>query len=180
MLLEMACLLYFFGPAYAADVTPVLAKRLWPAFSRPVDGGRTFRGLPIFGSHKTWRGVITGSMAGVVVYELQASLHGLGLLRQLALIDYSANHVLPGLLMGFGALAGDMVKSFFKRRVGIPPGASWLGFDQLDFFLGASLFVSLVQPLPMLPWLAVLPIVFVSDVAACALGYWAGLKEAWL
>ncbi|MBI2963144.1 MAG: CDP-archaeol synthase [Deltaproteobacteria bacterium] len=178
MVVEMAAVLYFFGPAYAADVMPVLAKRWWPAFSRPVDGGRTFRGLPIFGSHKTWRGVVTGSAAGIVVYEMQAWLYGLGWLRDLAVVDYSANHLLPGILMAVGALAGDMVKSFFKRRIGIAPGASWLGFDQLDFFLGASLLVSAVQPLPLLPWLAVLPIVFAGDAAVCVLAYWVGLKDA--
>jgi CDP-2,3-bis-(O-geranylgeranyl)-sn-glycerol synthase len=178
--LEMARVLYLFGPAYAADVVPVLAKGHWPALARPVDGGRSFRGQPIFGSHKTWRGMLTGTAAGMLVYEIQALLHHLGPLRSLALIDYSTHAVLPGVLLGFGALLGDLVKSFFKRRIGIGPGRSWLVFDQLDFFFGASLLVSLVQPLPLLPWLAVLPIVFVCDIAVCVLAYWMGLKEAWI
>jgi CDP-2,3-bis-(O-geranylgeranyl)-sn-glycerol synthase len=180
MWLEMARVLYLFGPAYAADVTPVLVKGLWPALARPVDGGRSFRGQPIFGSHKTWRGIITGTVAGMLVYELQALLHHFAPLRPLALIDYSTHAVWPGFLMGFGALLGDLVKSFFKRRIGIAPGKAWLVFDQLDFFFGASLLVSLVQPLPLAAWLAVLPIVFACDVAVCVLAYWLGLKEAWI
>lgn len=180
MLLEIARVLYLFCPAYAADVTPVLVKGLWPALARPVDAGRTFHGRPIFGSHKTWRGMLSGTAAGMLVYEVQVVVYHLGPLRALALFDYSAHPVLPGFLLGFGALLGDLVKSFFKRRAGIGPGRSWLFFDQLDFFLGASLLVAAVVPLPPLAWLAVLPIVFASDVAVCALAYGIGLKEAWI
>jgi CDP-2,3-bis-(O-geranylgeranyl)-sn-glycerol synthase len=180
MLFEMAGVLYLFCPAYAADVTPVLVKGLWPALARPVDAGRTFRGQPIFGSHKTWRGMLAGTAAGMVVYEIQVVVHHLDLLRPLELVDYSAHAVLPGFLLAFGALLGDLVKSFFKRRVGIGAGRSWLVFDQLDFFIGASLLVSLVEPPPPLAWLAMLPIIFACDVAVCILAYWLGLKEAWI
>ena len=38
--------------------------------------------------------------------------------------------------MGFGALTGDAIKSFFKRRVNIPPGVSWFPFDQIDYIIG--------------------------------------------
>jgi hypothetical protein len=51
-------------------------------------------------------------------------------------------------------------------------------FDQLDFFFGASLLLWMVQPLPLVPWLAVLPIVLVCDVAVTAFAYRLGLKEA--
>jgi CDP-diglyceride synthetase len=42
-------------------------------------------------------------------------------------------------------MTGDAVKSFFKRRLGITPGKSWFPFDQLDFVLGAILFVSIIK-----------------------------------
>jgi CDP-2,3-bis-(O-geranylgeranyl)-sn-glycerol synthase len=38
-----------------------------------------------------------------------------------------------GSAMGFSALVGDAVKSYFKRRLGKEGGASWIPFDQLDF-----------------------------------------------
>jgi CDP-2,3-bis-(O-geranylgeranyl)-sn-glycerol synthase len=180
MFLAMCQILYGFAPAYAADVVPVLVKGMFEPLARPIDGGRTFRGRPILGSHKTWRGLITGTVAGMAVFEMQALAYDLGSLRELALIDYGAHPVLPGFLISFGALAGDSIKSFFKRQVGIRSGASWLVFDQLDFFFGASLCLLVVQPLPLLPWLAVLPIVFVCDIAATATAYWLGLKEAWI
>ena len=45
-----------------------------------------------------------------------------------------------GILMGSGALVGDLVKSYFKRRFRIKPGQSWLFFDQTDWIIGAILF----------------------------------------
>lgn len=47
--------------------------------------------------------------------------------------------------MGFGALAGDAIESFFKRQSGIAAGNSWFPFDQTDYIVGGlamSLFVS--------------------------------------
>jgi CDP-2,3-bis-(O-geranylgeranyl)-sn-glycerol synthase len=95
-------------------------------------------------------------------------------------VDYAAEPILPGLLMGIGAGPGDAVKSFFKRRLGICPGVPWLGFDQLDFFLGAAACVSFVHaPQPGLV-LAVLPLVFVCDIAATTLFWLLGLKQSWI
>ena len=82
--------------------------------------------------------------------------------------------------MGLGAGVGDAVKSFFKRRVGIAPGSSWLFFDQLDFFVGAYAFVSLVHAPPLLAVLAMTPIVFVCDIAATAVFYRLRLKDSWV
>ena len=176
----MLAILYTLAPAYAADVAPVLAKGFLESLAKPLDAGRTFRGRRIFGSHKTWRGLVVGVGAGVAVYEVQRLLYAMGWLREFALLDYGRHPLLPGVLLGFGAIAGDAVKSFFKRQIDIAPGSSWLVFDQLDFFFGASLLLCLVQPLPFLPWLAVLPIIFVCDLVVCVLAYQMGLKEAWI
>jgi CDP-2,3-bis-(O-geranylgeranyl)-sn-glycerol synthase len=43
---------------------------------------------------------------------------------------------------GLGAMADDSAKSFFKRRLGIPPGSPRIPFDQLDFVLRALIFVA--------------------------------------
>ncbi len=135
--------LFYAIPIFAANMAPVLVKRL-PFLGQPIDGGRLWRGKPILGSHKTWRGLIFGCLAAIIAIYLQAlyvDLHG----PALALIQYN---LLPlawlGFLMGFGALAGDAIKSFFKRRVGIAAGKSWPVFDQLDFIVGGLLASSLV------------------------------------
>jgi len=176
---EVLQVLYFFVPAYLANMSPVLVQDAFRGLATPVDGGRKLGGKRILGDHKTWRGLLAGIVVGTLVFELQRLAHQAGLVG-LSLMDYSAHPVLPGLLMGVGTGVGDAVKSFFKRRIDIVPGASWPVFDQLDFFVGAYVFVSLVHVPPLLPTLACLPIVLVGSVATSVIGYCLGLKEAWI
>jgi CDP-2,3-bis-(O-geranylgeranyl)-sn-glycerol synthase len=173
-------ILYFFLPAYLANMSPVLARPWFCALAIPIDGGRTLWGKPILGSHKTWRGLLAGVIAGVLAYEFQRWLHGAGVARDLAMIDYTLHPVLPGLLMGLGAGVGDAVKSFFKRRIDIKPGASWPVFDQLDFVVGAYLFVLPVFAPPLWLTMAALPIILLGNIASEVAGYWLGFKETWL
>ena len=71
-------------------------------------------------------------------------------MRSVALLDYGNCRLWLGVLMGLGTGIGDAVKSFFKRQIGIAPGASWIGFDQLDFFVGSYAFASvLFAPAPL-------------------------------
>jgi CDP-2,3-bis-(O-geranylgeranyl)-sn-glycerol synthase len=177
---DVLAVLYFFLPAYAADMSPVLVRDVFLGLATPIDGGWTFRGKRIFGAHKTWRGLLAGVAAGMVVFLGQRLLWNVGFLQDLALIDYGRYTVLPGFLMGLGALVGDAAKSFFKRQVGIDPGASWLVFDQLDFFVGAYLFVAPVCAAPLLPTLACLPLVFAGTIAFTTAGWVLGLKAAWI
>ncbi len=178
---EIARALYFFIPAYLANMAPVLARGHFEWLAVPIDGGRSWRGRRIFGDHKTWRGIVAGVVVGAVAFAVQRWLYQTGRAQGLALVDYgSVDPLLTGVLLGLGAGIGDAIKSFFKRRRGIAPGASWLGFDQLDFMAGAYALVSLTFVPPPLATLAILPIVFMGSLAATATGYWLGLKEAWV
>ena len=172
--------LYFFLPAYLANMSPVLVRGRFSALAIPIDNGQMLWGKRVLGDHKTWRGLLAGIVAGALVFESQRFAYQAELARNLALIDYSAHPLLPGLLMGLGAGVGDAVKSFFKRRIDIEPGASWPVFDQLDFFLGANLFVSLVYTPPLLLMLASLPVILLGNIASNAVGYWLGFKETWI
>jgi len=42
--------------------------------------------------------------------------------------------------MGAGALVGDLIKSFFKRKLKIDEGNAWFPFDQIDWIIGAYVF----------------------------------------
>lgn len=139
--------LYFFLPAYIANMIPVFAaKILGKRFDTPVDFGKTLNGKPLFGSHKTWRGLITGIIGGILIAWLQQYLYSTNLFfEELSILDYSVvNIVAFGFLLSFGALAGDMVKSFFKRRMNIKPGKPWIPFDQLDFVIGGLLVTAII------------------------------------
>jgi CDP-2,3-bis-(O-geranylgeranyl)-sn-glycerol synthase len=177
---EVLRVLWFFVPAYLANMSPVLVQGWFQWLATPMDGGRSFGGRRILGDHKTWRGLLAGIVVGTATYEFQRLIHAAGLGAGLALIDYAEHPLLPGFLMGLGTGIGDAVKSFFKRRIDIAPGVSWPVFDQLDFFAGAYVFVSVVHVPPLIPTLACLPIVLVGSIAVIAIGWALGLKEAWI
>jgi CDP-2,3-bis-(O-geranylgeranyl)-sn-glycerol synthase len=122
--------LYFFLPAYFANMAPIFAKKL------------KFLHIPIhdkaFGSNKTWRGILVATLMGGLIFWLQ-KLAFISGFRSLALIEYSDFSIFLGLLLGLGAILGDLVKSYYKRKQDIAPGDPWFVFDQMDFVIGALL-----------------------------------------
>lgn len=136
---------WLFLPALAANSAPVLAARYhWlPRLATPLDGDRLWRGQPVLGHSKTWRGVVVGlifgSIAGVLQYALQPYLPVW--LHPLLVYTSPLAAAVWGAWLGFGALAGDALKSFLKRRIAIAPGNSWKPFDQIDVVVGVLLAV---------------------------------------
>jgi CDP-2,3-bis-(O-geranylgeranyl)-sn-glycerol synthase len=135
----VATALWAMLPAYVPNNVAVLAGG-----GPPVDGGRTWRGSRILGDGKTWRGTLAGVAAGFV----------LALALDAVTADASAavGVALPGfplvaaLALPAGALLGDMVGSFAKRRSGLPRGAAVPLVDQLDFVAGSLALAALAAP----------------------------------
>jgi len=107
--LEFVEAVYVFGPAYAANVSPIFAARLCPALDAPLDGGRTFRGRPLLGAHKTRRGLLACAAAGVTMWEGQRLLDHLGFCHNLALVDYAAEPLVP--VSSWGSAPGSTTRS---------------------------------------------------------------------
>lgn len=143
MWLFIAQAFWFILPAGIANIAASLSRHL-PWLNYPVDFGRSWRGKRIFGDHKTWRGVIFGTLAGLLFFWLQWYLSKFGFFQRISLFDYSQSSWLVGFLLASGAVWGDVVKSFFKRRKNLAPGQPWIPFDQIDYTLGALLLTSLV------------------------------------
>jgi CDP-2,3-bis-(O-geranylgeranyl)-sn-glycerol synthase len=122
-------------PAYFANMAPVLVKKI-KLFNKPIH-------KEMLGSHKTWRGMVFGIAAGIIVAYVQFILQEYEFFFNLGFIDYY-NWLSIGFLLGAGALVGDAVKSFFKRRVGVKPGRKFIPWDQIDYSLGSLLFVSVI------------------------------------
>jgi len=141
---EVAYALFFIFPAYVANAIPVILGG-----GRAIDGGRKMRdGKPIFGSHKTVRGFVAGILAGTLVGAAQNAVLLSGALQDVKFpFQFS---IWLGFMISFGALIGDLVHSFVKRRIGIAEGAPLPVADQLDFVLGAVLFSLFVSPPPLL------------------------------
>lgn len=138
--LDVASALLFIFPAYCANAAPVIFGGGFP-----IDGGKTFLdGKPIFGSHKTLRGFSSGLVVGTLVGFVQGTLF--------------QHNLLLGFALSVGALAGDLLGSFCKRRLDLPPGSTLPIVDQLDFILGALLFSLPFSP-PSLPMVLIIVII---------------------
>ena len=134
--------LWFILPAYFANSSPVLGHKLFGKYNYSIDFGKKLKdGKRVFGEGKTWNGLLFGVAIAMVVACVQSMVQA----------NYPMNGFLPmslelGFLLGAGALFGDLVKSFFKRRKGFERGKSWFPFDQIDFILGAFLFSLILVP----------------------------------
>lgn len=173
LLLEIAWLIL---PGGLANIAPVVAARLLPDLDAPVDGGRSLGGVRIFGDHKTIRGLAAGALTGAVVFGVQQILCGrFESLRVLSRFDYTDTPWLFGAAMGLGALGGDLVKSFLKRRVGREPGTPWIPFDQVDWMVGTLAVTWGIAHLDIVFAISAIAFSFFVSLIVKALSYRAGL-----
>lgn len=164
--------LWIIIPAYAANgLAPLINGR------HPIDGDRLFRGKPVLGKGKTWEGLLFGTfIAGVI-----------GLVEQLA-FSYLPFEISPvplnivpmsfqfGLFLGLGAMTGDIIASFFKRRLGMKRGQSAPVLDQDDFIVGSLVFASAIVRVEFSWWVLLLVFTPVFHLVANRIGYWIKVK----
>lgn len=147
--------LWYLLPAALGNHAASCGNRIWlPGIFRsglvkialPIDLGLKWRGREILGKNKTWRGLLVGTITGMLTAGAQALLFfNTDFFKRNTLVDYGrVNFVLMGFLMGAGALVGDLVKSFIKRRLNKPSGKPWFPWDQLDWIAGAIVLSSIV------------------------------------
>lgn len=162
----LAAALWLYFPALIANAAPVLIARLpfFARISRPIWPAR-------LGANKTWTGFVGGVLAGTFAGWLQIALtpwpYGPWLW-----IGWSA-------LISVGALVGDGVKSYFKRRIGIKPGAAWPVVDGVDYVVGALIFG---LPLFLPAWQVALALLIAGPILsllANVVSYSLGLKKVW-
>jgi CDP-2,3-bis-(O-geranylgeranyl)-sn-glycerol synthase len=150
--------IWLFLPAYFANAAPVLLHG-----GGALDGGRSWRdGRRILGDHKTVYGTITGIAVG-------------------ALFSLAQGNALQGSLFAVGAIGGDLIFAFIKRRMGLEPGKPLPLWDQVGFIILAIILGSFVVPRPT--WeqdlamiLTTIPVHYVSNLFAWGLSW---KKEPW-
>lgn len=171
--------LYFVLPAYFANMAPVIVRNFFKKLAVPVDFGKELGNMPIFGEHKTYRGLIFGVLFAIAITFLQYLLYRANFLPQLAIVDYS-NWLLLGALLGAGAMTGDLAKSFFKRRLNIDSGKPFIPFDQMDFIIGALLFSYPIANISFEKMGIILLISFVLHIIVNHIAFYTGIrKEKW-
>jgi CDP-2,3-bis-(O-geranylgeranyl)-sn-glycerol synthase len=125
-LYDLLIAVYVAIPTYVANSTPVLLGG-----GSPIDRGREFvDGRRIFGTNKTVKGFTYGLLLGSAAGLAEAILF-----RNYLLVP-------AGILASLGALLGDLLGAFLKRRLDIQPGHPLPVVDQLDFILGALVLIS--------------------------------------
>lgn len=132
---DVGMVLWLSQPLIYANMLPVLTGR----GGRPIDAGRlAWDGRPWFGPGKTWSGLIGGiglSVFGTVlisVLVLRGGRHDLAS----SWGDTTGAAFLHLTTLASGALLGDLLKSFIKRRQGIDRGQAWPVIDQMDAVIG--------------------------------------------
>jgi CDP-2,3-bis-(O-geranylgeranyl)-sn-glycerol synthase len=174
--------LLFFLPAGIANGTPVIVAKfpILKNLNYPLDFNLKFRGERILGSHKTIRGLIAGVLMGIVTAVLLREFFNESYyFRKISPIDFNViNIYLYGGLSGLGAVVGDAVKSFFKRRAKIKPGEAWLPFDQIDYIFGGVLFTIAYIQLDLIYYFLIFILYLIIHPATTIIGYYLKLKDS--
>ncbi len=171
-------------PLFISNPTAVFTGNKYP-----IDFGKNFRdGRRILGDGKSWGGLVGGTLIGMV-----AGLAMAFIMRRVDAGEYwhfgaSQLEVLKNVfLISFGALFGDSVASFFKRRMNFERGAAVPGLDQFDMILGVWLLLAVfswgwfaemfIHNWRWIGLIAVLVLTPILHKTANVIGYKIGVKQ---
>lgn len=151
----------------------------------PVDFGKSdSKGNRWIGDGVTWRGLIGGTIIGIITGAVQGYF-GPQIIAEFGdyiitpIITNVPEGILIGFLLGFGALLGDAIGSFLKRRLGIGRGKPAPILDQLDFLIVALILVSFVVKLNWLFVVIAIVMTLVIHLIANTGAYLLGMKDVW-
>lgn len=172
--------LYFILPAYFSNGAGLVFGG-----GMPVDFGKSdSNGVRWIGDGVTWRGLIGGTVVGMITGLIQGYLApeiiaNFGQYIITPMITDIGSGILIGFLLGFGALLGDAIGSFLKRRLGIGRGKPAPLLDQLDFLIVALILVSFVVELSPLFIVIAIVLTLIIHLLANTGAYLLGLKDVW-
>lgn len=178
----LGCLttLYFILPAYFSN-----GGALAFGGGTPVDFGKTDKnGIRWIGDGVTWRGLIAGTLIGILTgavqgYLAQFILPEIGPYLITPIVTDIHSGILIGFLLGLGALVGDALGSFLKRRIGIGRGKPAPILDQLDFIIVALIFVSPFVNMNLQFIVIAIILTLIIHLIANTLAYLLGIKDVW-
>jgi CDP-diglyceride synthetase len=144
-----------------ANTAPLVAKRwLSTRWAAPLDGGmKFFDGRPLLGSSKTIRGLVAA---------VGAATFGAPLLGVPATV---------GALLGCGAILGDALSSFIKRRMGAAPSSRATGLDQIPEALVPLLALKGLLGLTLVQIAAITLAFFVLEIPLAWWSHRLGLRD---
>jgi len=137
----------------------------------PIDLNQNFVDKkPFLGKGKTFKGTFLGIFAGIIAVALiEFYFQG-----NTPIIN---NYLYYGILVSVGAILGDLIGSFLKRRMDIERGKPVLLLDQLDFVIVGILFGSFVHKISIELFLLVCIITLVAHRIANFVAFKFKLKK---
>jgi len=133
---SLMAVLWLLTPAYIASAVATLPRGRGP----PMDLGHVWKGdgRRVLGPSKTWSGFLVGGFLAMPFGLIEAGLILAAsppwqLVPQFAPTLIAAVPVVA--LLTFGAMSGDALGSFIKRRLGQESGSRAILLDQLPFVL---------------------------------------------
>ena len=136
ILLAMFQGFWFIIPAYAANGFPPFARG-----KHALDFGKKWRNKRILGEGKTIEGLAAGFFGGLlwggvlILFQSYVQINqGISINQDIGLVEMTLPLIV---LITIGALLGDLIGSFIKRRIDMPRGASFPLLDQLGFVIMA-------------------------------------------
>ena len=180
LLITCVLTLYFILPAYFANGAGLVFGG-----GTPVDFGKSDKnGARWIGDGVTWRGLIAGTLIGIITGVIQGYfgpeiIANFGQYITTPIITNISEGILIGFLLGFGALLGDAIGSFLKRRLGIGRGKPAPLLDQLDFLIVALILVSFVVKLSLLFIIIAIVLTLIIHLVANTGAYLLGMKDVW-
>ena len=183
LLIAVLGAVYFMLPAYIANLSGL-------AFGggTPVDGGRECKdGRRLIGNGVTWKGLQNGTIIGTLVgavLGIIGTFYGdlsvlTGGIIDLHVYGSLIGGLILGFLMAFGALLGDAVGSFLKRRMGLERGAPAPFMDQLDFVVGALVLSLLVVRISWSFFIIIALLSLFLHLGSNTFAYLIGIKDVW-
>ena len=138
-----------------ANGTPILFRRFMGShLNYPIDAHKLWTDQrPLFGSSKTWRGVISSLVVTTVIGMLLS-------------FDWTI-----GMTIAAGAMAGDLLSSFIKRRLGIAPHDMAIVLDQVPESLIPLLLVAPTLSLGLLEIIGLALTFFVIELVLSKILY---------
>lgn len=169
-------IIWFFLPMGFANMAPAFVKKI-NILNIPIDFNKKINEEPILGANKTIRGLFAATILGEIIFLLQKYLFNFEFFGNISLIDYRHIPWFAGIFMGFGVIFGDAIKSFFKRRLKINPGKSWIPFDQIDYVMGGILFFSFFYTPAFFDIIFLLFVGAVLHIIVNIIGFYLGIRE---
>ncbi|MDD4358383.1 MAG: CDP-archaeol synthase [Candidatus Pacebacteria bacterium] len=171
--------IFFFLPAYIANAIPPLLHKMniLPKLAIPIDNNKTFRGEPLFGTHKTWRGAIGIFIIGILLSPLFFEINKHVELYEVISFSYF-NPYLFGALLSLGIIIGDLSFAFVKRQIKLKPGAPFIPFDQTNYVFGTFVVLEPFINLGLGIWLIIFIQTFIIHSVFNRIGYVLGLHNA--